>query len=151
MYKGQSKVTQAGVRGSKKQSVHIVYENNVEVSRTVTSVEVLISPVDKITVVCVKPYNAGMWWDTLVAAGSRWGVDPAAMFKVMTCESGGNPFAGGLYKGLFQYHPNTWAGASAAYPGGQYIGAEITNGTAQIYVTAWKVSRSGWSAWGCKP
>jgi uncharacterized protein YabE (DUF348 family) len=151
LYKGQSKVTQGGVTGQKKQSVHIVYENNVETSRTVMSSDIINSPVSKIILVGVKPYNAGMWWDTLVAAGSQFGVDPADMYRVMLCESGGNPYAGGTWKGLFQYHPNTWAGARAAYPGGQYAGAEITNGTAQIYVTAWKVSKNGWSAWTCKP
>jgi uncharacterized protein YabE (DUF348 family) len=152
LYKGQSKVTQDGINGSKKQSLHIVYHNGIEVSRDVTSVTVLSEPQTKITLVGTKPYNAGAWWDTLVAAGSRWGVDPSAMFSVMTCESGGNPYAGNYYKGLFQYSPDTWYGASAAYPGGQFSGAAITDGNAQIWVTAWKVQRDGgWRAWGCKP
>jgi len=151
MYKGQTKVTQNGVNGSKKQSLHIVYHNGIEVSREVTSTTIISEPQTKITLIGMKPYNAGMWWDTLVAAGARWGVDPSAMFSVMTCESGGNPYSGGYYKGLFQYSPDTWAGASAAYPGGQFTGAAITDGNAQIWVTAWKVSRGGWSAWGCKP
>lgn len=151
MYKGQTKVTQVGIDGSKSQSVHVVYHNGIEISREVIASTVITNPQTKITLVGVKPYDAGAWWDTLVAAGSTWGVDPSAMFSVMTCESGGNPYSGNYYKGLFQYAPDTWYGASAAYPGGQFAGAAITDGNAQIWVTAWKVSRGGWSAWGCKP
>lgn len=148
LYKGQSKVIQEGVNGSKTQTLHIVYHNGAEVSRDVTSESVTASAQTKIVAVGVKPYTAGQWWDTLVAAGKQYGVDPLALYNVMLCESGGNPYAGGYYKGLFQYSPDTWAGASQA---AGYGGRAITDGTAQIYVTAWKVSKSGWSAWGCKP
>jgi len=151
LYKGQTKVTQVGVQGSKKQSVHIVYHNGVEISREVTSSEVTLSPQNQVTLVGAKPYNAGVWWETLVSAGARWGVSPTDLFNVMSCESGGNPYSGNYYKGLFQYAPSTWSGASAAYPGGKFAGAAITDGNAQIWVTAWKVSKSGWGAWGCKP
>jgi uncharacterized protein YabE (DUF348 family) len=151
MYKGQTKVLQEGQGGSKKQTVHVVYHNGVEVDRIVTSTTLVNAPVNKTIVVGVKPYNSGAWWDTLVAAGNKWGVNPADLFNVMTCESGGNPYSGNYYKGLFQYAPSTWAGASSAYPGGQFSGAAITDGNAQIWVTAWKASVSGWGAWGCKP
>jgi len=151
LYKGQSKVTQTGVNGSKKQTVHVVYHNGAEVSREVTSSVLVSAPQTQITLVGAKPYNAGAWWGTLVAAGTRWGVSPTDLFNVMNCESGGNPYSGSYYKGLFQYAPSTWSGASAAYPGGKFKGAAITDGNAQIWVTAWKASVSGWGAWGCKP
>lgn len=154
MYKGQTNVLQVGVNGSKKESLHIVYHNGIEVSRNVTSSVIIETPQNKIVQTGVKPYNAGMWWDTLVVAGSRWGVDPAAMFRVMACESGGTPDnSNGTNTGLFQYAAGTWSGASRDYPGGVYRGAEITDGVAQIYVTAWKVSeqRVPWTGWGCKP
>jgi uncharacterized protein YabE (DUF348 family) len=146
MYKGQSKVTQAGVNGSKKQSVHIVYENNVEVSRTVISVEVISSPIEKITVVGVKPYNAGMWWDTIVAASQKYGVDPNKMYNVMICESGGDPtrVSSAGYVGLFQWDTSfsSWSAKAG------FAGASRTDGTAQIYTTAYRASLNGWAAWG---
>lgn len=151
LYIGQSKTLVKGENGQKQQKVRIVYQNGLEVQRTVLSVIVIKPMVKEVVIKGVKPYNAGVWWETIVAAGLRWGVDPVSMYKVMICESGGNPYAGTYYKGLYQYALDTWSGASAAYPGGVYRGAAITDGTAQIYVTAWKVSLNGWSAWGCKP
>jgi uncharacterized protein YabE (DUF348 family) len=151
MYEGESTTKVAGSNGLKKQQVKYTYHNGIVISRVVLSSIVVTEPVTEMVVKGVKPYNAGVWWNTLVAAGTKWGVDPRDMYNVMNCESHGNPYAGSTYKGLFQYSAETWAGASAAYPGGEYKGAAITNGTAQIYVTAWKVSQSGWSAWGCKP
>jgi len=150
-YKGQTKVIQEGENGQKNQKIRIVYHNGQVVDRIILSTEIIINSKARIVGEGVKPYNAGMWWNTIVAAGSTWGVDPLGLYNVMICESGGNPFSGSYYKGLFQYSPDTWAGASASYPGGSYRGAAITDGNAQIYVTAWKVSRGGWSAWGCKP
>lgn len=147
LYVGQTQVTREGANGSKKELVHIVYHNGIEVERSVISSEILSSPITKIVVKGVKPYNAGMWWDTIVAAGNMYGIDPLKMYKVMICESHGNPYAGTYYKGLFQYSASTWAGASSQYPGGKYAGVAITDGTAQIYVTAWKVSIQGWGAW----
>ncbi len=147
MYKGQTKVTQAGVNGSKKQMLHIVYHNGTEISREVTSTTVLSEPQTQITIFGVKPYNAGMWWETIVAAGQKYGVDPVGMYNVMICESGGNPYSGTTYQGLFQWDGSfySWS-AKAGYPG-----ASINDGTAQIYATALRVSQNGWSAWGCKP
>jgi len=151
IYKGEVKVIQQGQNGQKTQHVKVVYHNGLIVNRIILSSTVTKTTTTKIIAEGVKPYNAGTWWNTLVAAGNTWGVDPLGLYNVMICESGGNPYSGVFYKGLFQYNPDTWVGASSAYPGGTYRGAAITNGTAQIYVTAWKVSRSGWSAWGCKP
>ncbi len=151
LYKGQTKVTQEGENGQKDQTVRLIYRNGLIVDRIILSSEIVKNPTNKIIAEGAKPYNAGMWWEALVSAGSTWGVDPSSLYNVMICESGGNPYSGTYYKGLFQYSPETWSGASSAYPGGAYRGAAITDGTAQVNVTAWKVSKSGWSAWGCKP
>jgi len=151
IYTGQTKTTVEGVNGQKQQVVRVTYQNGLEVGKEILSVETIKPQVNKIVSIGVKPYNAGTWWDSLVAAGGSWGVDPVGMYRVMLCESGGNPFSGSYYKGLFQYSPDTWSGASSSYPGGTFRGSSITDGNAQIYVTAWKVSKSGWSAWGCKP
>ncbi|MDD5693067.1 MAG: G5 domain-containing protein [Patescibacteria group bacterium] len=151
LYKGQTRVLNEGENGQKQQTIRITYQNGIEISRVVLSSETTKAAINEVISQGVKPYNAGMWWDTLVKAAAIWGIDPVGMYNVMICESNGNPYSGGYYKGLYQYNPDTWSGASNAYPGGGFRGALITDGTAQIYVTAWKVSTSGWGAWGCKP
>lgn len=149
MYKGQSEVTQQGINGSKKQSVHVVYHNGVEVSRDITSSEILSDSQAQITLVGAKPYGIDDLWPILVAAGSKYGVDPAAMARVMFCESGGHveSGAGSAHQGLFQWDGGfyNWA-AKAGFPS-----ANIFDPNAQIYATALRVSQNGWSAWGCKP
>jgi uncharacterized protein YabE (DUF348 family) len=150
LYKGQTRALNEGENGQKQQTIRITYQNGIEISRVVLSSETTKAAINEVISQGVKPYNAGMWWDTLVKAAAIWGIDPVGMYNVMICESNGNPYSGGYYKGLYQYNPDTWSGASNAYPGGGFRGALITDGTAQIYVTAWKVSTSGWGAWGCK-
>jgi len=157
MYRGQSKVIQVGVNGSKNVNYHIVYKNGVEISRTITSSELVSSPITKeIAKGAIPTDDKYGWWPTIISAANHFGVDPVGMYDVMNCESAGRDWIGeerayNLPKGLFQYRDDTWIGASDLYPGGQYSGVLITNGTAQIYVTAWKVSKEGWRAWSCKP
>lgn len=146
---GKSYVKQKGREGLKENTYKIISENGIMVSKILLFSRELNQSVDEIIVKGAKPYNANFWWPTIVDASLKFGVDPQKMYNVMICESGGNPYAGYYYKGLFQYSPTTWAGASSAYPGGVYAGAPITDGVAQIYVTAWKVSKQGWRGWGC--
>jgi hypothetical protein len=151
MYQGKSAVTQAGLNGSKRQNVHIVYKNGIEIERTITSTEVITAAVNKITSVGVKPYSHGDLWNIMLQAQAKYGVDPSAMFSVMMCESGGRAdsgnWDGAKYKGLFQWDGSfaNWS-TKAGYPG-----ASIFDPTAQIMATALRVSQNGWSAWGCKP
>lgn len=147
MYQGKSKVIQEGVNGQLKQLIKIIYHNGEEIDRQVLSSETISSVTNKVILKGVKPYDAGYLWDVLVAAGSKYGVSPSDMYKVMMCESGGRVTAGGAYKGLFQWDGSfyNWA-AKAGFPG-----ADIYDPNAQIYATALRVSQNGWSAWGCKP
>lgn len=69
------------------------------------------------------------------------------MWRVMKCESGGNVRAlspGGTYKGLFQYHNNTWRGSWNPY---RY--ASVYDAKSQIYATAkaWSLGYQRW--WSC--
>lgn len=69
------------------------------------------------------------------------------MYRVMMCESGGNPKASGArgsYLGLFQYAPATWRGSW-----NPYRNASIWDVKAQIYATAkaWSIGMQG--RWGC--
>ncbi|PIZ00139.1 hypothetical protein COY62_04170 [bacterium (Candidatus Howlettbacteria) CG_4_10_14_0_8_um_filter_40_9] len=147
---GEGYIKQLGKNGKKENTFKIISENGAMVSKTLLSSVVLSGSQIEIRVVGKKPINANDYWGTIAAASGMFGVDASKMYRVMLCESGGNRFAGGYYKGLFQYAPDTWSGASATYPGGAYAGASIYDVTAQIYVTAWKASRQGWGAWGCQ-
>lgn len=146
MYKGQSKVSQDGANGSKKQTVHVVYHNGVEVSRDVTASAVTLSPLNKITLVGVKPYGIDDLWPIIVEASSKYGIDPEKMVRVMFCESGGNQYSGqyGQYKGLFQWDGSFYNWAAKA----GYSGADIFDVNAQIHATALRASQNGWGAWG---
>ncbi len=69
------------------------------------------------------------------------------MYRVMMCESGGNPRAsgaGGAHLGLFQYAPGTWRGSWNPY---RY--SSIWDAKAQIYATAkaWSIGMQG--QWSC--
>lgn len=154
MYQGKSLVIQTGANGSKKQNVHIVYRNGVEVERTIVGTEILEASRDKLVSIGVKPYSHQDLWNIMIQAQTKYGVDPVEMNSVMLCESGGNPSSGwgrpyNKPKGLFQYLDSTWEGASAS---AGYGGQSIYDATAQIFVTAWKINHDGgWYAWSCKP
>ena len=69
------------------------------------------------------------------------------MYRVMMCESGGNASVsspGGTYKGLFQYHTNTWRGNW-----NPYRNMSLWDAKTQIFATAkaWNVGMQ--SLWSC--
>jgi hypothetical protein len=68
------------------------------------------------------------------------------MWRVMMCESSGNPYAsaGGRYLGLFQYVPSTWAGSW-----NPYRNSSIWDARSQIFATAkaWSIGMQG--HWTC--
>ncbi|HST05368.1 MAG TPA: SH3 domain-containing protein [Chloroflexia bacterium] len=69
------------------------------------------------------------------------------MWRVMMCESGGNPRAsggGGAWLGLFQYAPGTWAGRW-----NPYRTDSIWDAKSQIFATAKAWSIGMQSAWSC--
>ncbi len=85
----------------------------------------------------------GNWGPDLVEAAGLYGQDAAALYRVMSCESGGNPQAdNGVNKGLFQFHPGTFAGTP-------YGGASIYDGRSQIFAAAWMWSQGRKGEWGC--
>lgn len=150
---GQQRVIQEGKSGTKIQKYRVTRQGNIELARTLISEQVVVAPKPKVIMRGARPYSTGPWWETIVQAASRYGVSAHDMYKVMMCESHGDPNAGSYrnskYKGLFQYDQNTWEGASF-FAG--YSGRSIYDGIAQIFVTAWKVNHDrGWRAWGCKP
>ena len=69
------------------------------------------------------------------------------MYRVMMCESGGNPRAsggGGAWLGLFQYAPRTWRGSWNPYRNNS-----IWDARSQIYATAKAWSIGMQSHWSC--
>ena len=69
------------------------------------------------------------------------------MYKVMMCESGGDPNAAsktGIYRGLFQYSQSAWKADWNIYSG-----ESITDPRAQIFATALAWSLNMQTQWGC--
>jgi hypothetical protein len=69
------------------------------------------------------------------------------MYRVMMCESGGNPSASGgrgAWLGLFQYAPGTWRGSWNPYRSNS-----IWDAKSQIYATAKAWSIGMQSHWSC--
>ena len=72
-----------------------------------------------------------------------YGQDPASLYRVMICESGGDSNAdNGVCKGLFQFNPGTWAGTPSA-------DQSIYDGQAQIKAAAWMWSQGRKGEWTC--
>ncbi|MBI5869375.1 MAG: transglycosylase SLT domain-containing protein [Actinobacteria bacterium] len=85
----------------------------------------------------------GEWGPYLVEAAEAYGQDPAALYRVMICESGGDPNAdNGVCKGLFQFNPGTWAGTP-------FGGQSIYDGHSQIQAAAWMWSQGRKGEWTC--
>ncbi len=85
----------------------------------------------------------GQWKPLIDIAAAKYGVSAAGLHRMMMLESGGRRAVGGMYKGLFQYYPSTWAGSW-----NPCRHESIYNGWAQIRATAYAVSRGmGPSQW----
>lgn len=85
----------------------------------------------------------GEWGPYLVEAAEAYGQDPAELYRVMICESGGDPNAdNGVCKGLFQFNPGTWAGTP-------FGGQSINDPHAQAMAAAWMWSQGRKGEWTC--
>jgi soluble lytic murein transglycosylase-like protein len=85
----------------------------------------------------------GEWGPDLVEAAAMYGQDPAALYRVMICESKGDAYAdNGVCKGLFQFNPSTWASTP-------YGGQSIYDGHAQVKAAAWMWSQGRKGEWTC--
>ena len=85
----------------------------------------------------------GKWKPLIAIACTKYGISAAGLHRMMMLESGGRRTVGGMYKGLFQYYPSTWAGSW-----NPWRHESIYNGWAQIRATAYALSRGmGPSQW----
>lgn len=149
MFQGQSKVIRAGKSGLVQKKYDIITKGGHIVKRVVVSNKMLKHTHNAVVIQGVKPYSHGDLWALMVKAGKRYGVNPADMYSVMMCESGGGVFAqnSGGYKGLFQWDGTFYYWTSVAGVPANYFSPK-----SQIYATAARVGSSGgWGAWSCKP
>ena len=85
----------------------------------------------------------GQWRPLIAIACEKYGISAAGLHRMMMLESGGRRTVGGMYKGLFQYYPSTWAGSW-----NPWRHESVYNGWAQIRATAYALSRGmGPSQW----
>lgn len=117
LYKGTSKVLQAGTAGTIRRAVSQTTVDGAVESRTVLSETVLRAPVAKVVAVGTKPKPAPAPAPARVATSSAartstGGADSLNWAALAQCESGGNPSAvspTGQYRGLYQFSYATWA------------------------------------------
>lgn len=101
-----------------------------------------------------KPYTPAKIRQIIQCATDRWGGDTEKITYMGSCESGlDEDETGNLpYRGVFQYHPDTWEGAASRlwHPewGKRNVDVpSIHNGRAQVLVTVRFVVTSGYGPW----
>jgi len=92
---------------------------------------------------------------TIRAAARRFGVSGGEMLCVAQRESGLNEHAVNATSGtsgLFQHMPRYWPGRVASYnhavPEWLEVSSDVFQSRANALVSAWMISRYGWSPWG---
>jgi type II secretory pathway pseudopilin PulG len=87
----------------------------------------------------------GKWMPIIEIAAAKYHVKADGMYRMMMRESGGRRRAGSssAFKGLFQYHPGTWAASW-----NPFRHHSIYDGSSQIFATCYAVGRGmGPSMW----
>ena len=87
----------------------------------------------------------GKWMPIIEIAAAKYHVRAAGIYRMMMRESGGRRRAGSssAFKGLFQYHPGTWAASW-----NPFRHHSIYDGSSQIFATCYAVGRGmGPSMW----
>jgi uncharacterized protein YabE (DUF348 family) len=153
---GVKNTVTAGSNGSVSQTFRITMRNGNEVDRILLSESVLQNAVTAVVERGLMPSGRRNfrrdYWDIMVAAGTKYGMNPLSLFTVASCESNLHADSvnySGPYYGLYQYNSGLWSAASSAagYPGYGWENAE-----AQIYATAKYAAKYGWKAWSnCAP
>ncbi len=147
LFKGEKKVTQAGVAGKVNRTFKLVLVDGREASRTLVSEEVAVHPVTEKVTIGTKPKPAA-------TAGTNTGAAAPAMMneamwdKIAKCESGGNwaiNTGNGYYGGL-QFDIRTWIGSG----GGAYApNASLATKAQQIDIANRVYAQRGLQPWGC--
>lgn len=151
LFKGEKKVTQAGVAGKVDKTFKLVLVDGREASRTLVSEAVSVQPVTEKVAVGSKPKPAA---SAPAAAGANTGAAAPAMMneamwdKIAQCEAGGNwaiNTGNGYYGGL-QFDVRTWVGSG----GGAYApNASLATKAQQIDIANKVYAQRGLQPWGC--
>jgi resuscitation-promoting factor RpfB len=153
LFKGEKKVTQAGVEGKLDKSFKLVLVDGREASRTLVSETVTVQPVaEKVTVGTKEKPRAEA--AAAPSTGANTGAAAPAMMNeamwdaIAQCESGGNwsiNTGNGYYGGL-QFDIQTWIGAG----GGAYApNASLATKAQQIDIANRVYAQRGLQPWGC--
>lgn len=109
---GRVVIKQPGERGERKITWRVVKIDGDELKRELVE-DKMIGGKDRIVLNGIKPVTfQGPYRDWINEAAAKYRVDAGQMYRVMMCESAGNPYAmstHGKYKGLFQYDNRTWS------------------------------------------
>ncbi len=153
LLKGQTRIQTEGVEGAKVGLYRIHYQDGVETRRELLRPISQTEPVTRVQIVGTKVLFAGSvehWRPLVMAAATKWNLDPNMMLRIMACESRGNATVVSRFivngehpTGLFQYLPSTWRASGGT-------DANILDGAAQIEITARKMATQGTNAWQCK-
>jgi uncharacterized protein YabE (DUF348 family) len=150
LFKGEKKVTQAGVAGKVDKTFKLVLVDGREASRTLVSEAVSVQPVTEKVTLGTKAKPAA----TAPAAAANTGAAAPAMMneamwdKIAQCEAGGNwsiNTGNGYYGGL-QFDIRTWIGSG----GGAYApNASLATKAQQIDIANKVYAQRGLQPWGC--
>ncbi|MBE4717088.1 resuscitation-promoting factor [Pseudarthrobacter sp. AB1] len=149
LFKGEKKVTQAGVAGKVDKSFKLVMVDGREASRTLVSETVSVPAVTEKVTVGTKAKPAAV-----AAAGTNTGAAAPAMMneamwdKIAQCESTGNWSinSGNGYYGGLQFDIRTWIGSG----GGAYApNASLATKAQQIDIANRVYAQRGLQPWGC--
>ncbi|MBT2514043.1 resuscitation-promoting factor [Arthrobacter sp. ISL-30] len=144
LYKGEQKVTQAGVLGKVDKTFKLVLVDGREASRTLASETVVAQPVTEKVTVGTKAKAAA----TNTGAAAPAMMNEAMWDKIAQCESSGNWSAntGNGYYGGLQFDIRTWLGSG----GGSYApNASLATKAQQIDIANRVYAQRGLQPWGC--
>ncbi|NCD19924.1 MAG: resuscitation-promoting factor [Actinobacteria bacterium] len=147
LYKGETRVIQAGTAGSRTIVYDIVTVDGVETQTVEVSNAVTAEPVTRIVEAGTKarPVASTSSASSSSASSSVGSAPTSGVWAALAqCESGGNPTivsANGLYHGLYQFSVATWASVGGSGLPSQASVAEQTM-RAQILQ-----ARAGWGQW----
>jgi uncharacterized protein YabE (DUF348 family) len=153
LLKGNTQVRTPGADGQKTITYLVHYTNGVETGREQLQVVSQAAPQAQVVVVGTKVLFEGSveyWRPQVIAAATKYGIDPNMMLRIMQCESNGNAadvshfIVNGQHPtGLFQYLPSTWEESGGTAD-------NIMDGATQIEITAKKMATQGTGAWACR-
>ncbi|HET8878497.1 MAG TPA: ubiquitin-like domain-containing protein [Arthrobacter sp.] len=154
LFKGDSKVVQAGVAGTMSKSFKLILVDGREASRTLVSQNITLQPVTEKVSVGTKEKPKPQAAPAAAAASANTGAAAPAMMneamwdKIAQCESGGNWSinSGNGYYGGLQFDIPSWI----ANGGGAYApNASQASKAQQIAVANTYYAKAGLGPWGC--